>query len=133
MTNYGFHENKPFIVLKVDEQRRHDLVHMCWFPYIALQIVGDRLVHDALQATQASDTQSTGQLTSNSWTSRDTLILTVSYTIRLIMAALRSRCGHYIFILWFLLSFFFFSSPNLSGRRLDVYRTCTYGVALVQI
>jgi len=24
------------------------------------------------------------------------------------MAALRSRCGHYIFILWFLLSFFFF-------------------------
>jgi len=22
------------------------------------------------------------------------------------MAALRSRCGHYIFILWFLLSFF---------------------------
>jgi len=27
---------------------------------------------------------------------------------RLFMAALRSRCGHYIFILWFLLSFFFF-------------------------
>ena len=26
----------------------------------------------------------------------------------LIMAALRSRCGHYIFALWFLLSFFFF-------------------------
>jgi len=41
----------------------------------------------------------------------------------------------YIFILWFLLlSFFlsfFFSSPNLSGRRLDVYHTSTHGVALV--
>ena len=40
----------------------------------------------------------------------------------------------YIFILWFLLlSFFFFSSPNLSGRRLDVYHTSTHGVALVRI
>jgi len=27
---------------------------------------------------------------------------------KLIIAALHSRCGHYIFILWFLLSFFFF-------------------------
>jgi len=27
----------------------------------------------------------------------------------------------------------FFSSPNLSGRRLDVYRTLTHGVALVRI
>jgi len=49
------------------------------------------------------------------------------------MAAMRSRCGHYIFALWFLLSFFFFSSPNLSGRRLDVYHTFTHGVALVHI
>ena len=47
------------------------------------------------------------------------------------MAALRSRCGHYIFALWFLLSFL--SSPNLSGRRLDVYHTSTHGVALVRI
>jgi len=31
------------------------------------------------------------------------------------------------------LSSFFFSSPNLSSRRLDVYHTSTYGVALVQI
>jgi len=44
---------------------------------------------------------------------------------------------HYIFILWFLLlhpfylSFFFFS-PNLSRRRLDVCHTSTHGVALVQ-
>ena len=28
---------------------------------------------------------------------------------------------------------FFLSSPNLSGRRLDVYRTLTHGVALVRI
>jgi len=50
----------------------------------------------------------------------------------IIMAALRSRCGHYIFALWFFFisSFFFFSSPNLSGRRLDVYHTSTHGVAL---
>ena len=46
----------------------------------------------------------------------------------LLMAVLRSRCGHYIFALWFL-----FSSPNLSGRRLDVYHTSTHGVALVRI
>ena len=45
-----------------------------------------------------------------------------------IMAALHSRCGHYIFTLWFLL---FFSSPNLSRRRLDVYYTSIHGVALV--
>jgi len=39
-----------------------------------------------------------------------------------------SSCG------FFYLSFFFFlfSSPNLSGRRLDVYHTSTHGVALVQ-
>jgi len=46
------------------------------------------------------------------------------------MAALRSRCGHYILVL--LLSFFF-SSPNLSSRRLDVYHTSTHGMALVRI
>ena len=45
---------------------------------------------------------------------------------------------HYIFALWslsFYLSFFlsfFFSSPNLSRRRLDVYRTSTHDVALVR-
>jgi len=33
---------------------------------------------------------------------------------------------------FYLLSFFF-SSPNLSGCRLDVYHTSTHGVALVQI
>jgi len=30
-------------------------------------------------------------------------------------------------------SFFFFSSPNLSGCRLNVYHTSSHGVALVQI
>jgi len=50
------------------------------------------------------------------------------------MAALRSRCGHYIFALRFLISsIVFFSSPNLSGRRLDVYHTSTHDVALVRI
>ena len=69
------------------------------------------------------------------------------------MAALWNMAGHYIFALWFLslwspyvigqtiiflpcdsifyLSFylsFFYSSPNLSGRRLDVYHTFTHGV-----
>ena len=43
--------------------------------------------------------------------------------------------GHYIFALW-LLSFFlsiFSSSPNLSGRTLDVYYTSTHGVAVLRI
>jgi len=34
----------------------------------------------------------------------------------LIMAALRSRCGHYIFVLWFLLSIFF---PRLFSAIAD--------------
>ena len=50
----------------------------------------------------------------------------------IIMAAVCNRgaiiflpCGYYLSI--------FFSSPNLSGRRLDVYHTSTHGVALVRI
>jgi len=53
---------------------------------------------------------------------------------RLFMVALCNRTDHYIFALWFLLLssyLFFFSSPNLSGRRLDVYNTSSHGVALV--
>ena len=38
-------------------------------------------------------------------------------------------CG--FFLLSIYLSIFFFSSPNLSGHRLDVYHTSTHGVALV--
>ena len=48
------------------------------------------------------------------------------------LPSLCNRAGHYIFALWFV-SFFFFSSPNLSCRRLDVYRTSTHGVALVRM
>jgi len=64
-------------------------------------------------------------------------LITVQHLVRidavvLIMAALRSRCGHYIFVL-FLLSSSSFLSPNLSRRRLDVYHTSTHGVALVRI
>ena len=53
-----------------------------------------------------------------------------------VMASLCNRAGHYIFALWFLSSIYlsvFFSSPNLSGHRLDVYHTFTHGVALVRI
>jgi len=53
----------------------------------------------------------------------------------LALAALWNRAGHYIFpvISIYRSIFFFFSSPNLSGRRLDVYHTSTHGVALVRI
>jgi len=51
----------------------------------------------------------------------------------IIMFALCNRADHYIFPLWFLSIFFLFSSPNLSGRRLDIYHTSTHGVALVRI
>jgi len=51
------------------------------------------------------------------------------------MAAIWNTAGHYIFALWFL-SFFlllfssFFSSPNLSGWRLNGYHTSTHDVAI---
>ena len=49
-----------------------------------------------------------------------------------IMVGLCHRADHYIFAV--VSSFFFFASPNLSGRRLDVYHdTSTHGVALVRI
>ena len=57
---------------------------------------------------------------------------TSTHDVALVIATLRSRCGHYIFVLWFL-SIFFYSTPNLSCRGLDVYRASTHGVALVQI
>jgi len=49
----------------------------------------------------------------------------------IVMHVLFSRCWHYIFNLWFLLSSFL-SSPNLSSRRVDVYHNSTHGVALVR-
>jgi len=53
----------------------------------------------------------------------------------IIMVALWNRADHYIFILSFVLSssFFFFSLPNLSRRRLDACHTSTHGVVLVRI
>jgi len=60
------------------------------------------------------------------------LPLLLSIMPSLFMVALCNRADHYIFALWFL-SFFFFSSPNVRGRRLDVYHTSTHGVALVRI
>jgi len=55
--------------------------------------------------------------------------------IRLVIVALWNRADHYIFILSFVLSsfFFFFSSLNLSRRRWDVCHTSTHSVALVRI
>ena len=56
--------------------------------------------------------------------------------LKIIMAAL-CNSGAIIFLpcnFYLLLSIFYlFSSPNLSGRRLDVYHTLTHGVALVRI
>jgi len=49
------------------------------------------------------------------------------------MAALCNRAGHYILPCGLFLLLFFLSSPNLSRRRLDVYHTSTYGVALLRI
>jgi len=59
------------------------------------------------------------------------------YIFILFMVALCNRADHNIFMLFLFLSFFFllsfFSSPNLSGQRLDVYHTLAHGVALVRI
>ena len=59
----------------------------------------------------------------------------VADPVKLVMVALCNRADHYIFILFLLSSssFFLFSSPNLSGPRLDVYHTLAHGVALVRI
>jgi len=43
-------------------------------------------------------------------------------------AIIFSRCGFYLLSIFYL-----FFSPNLSGRRLDVYRTSTRGVAAVAL
>jgi len=44
---------------------------------------------------------------------------TRSSVLVLVMAALRSGCGHYIFVLWFLSSFFFFFIPRLISAVAD--------------
>ena len=50
------------------------------------------------------------------------------FQFMLFMVALWNRADHYSSSCGF---FFFFSSPNLSHRRLDVCHTSTHGVALV--
>ena len=52
-------------------------------------------------------------------------MVSIYFSFFLLMAALRSRCGHYIFVLFLPFFFSFFSSANLSGPRLDVYHTST--------
>jgi len=51
------------------------------------------------------------------------------------MVALCNRADYYIFALLILSIYLLllFSSPTLSGRRLDVYHTLTHGVAVVRI
>jgi len=50
------------------------------------------------------------------------------------MVALCNRADHYIFILFLLSSSSsFFSSPNLSGQKVDVYHTLPHDVVLVRI
>ena len=56
--------------------------------------------------------------------------------ILFVMAALCNRAAIIFLPFGFYLSsspFFLFSSPNPSGRRLDVYHTSAHGVALVRI
>ena len=83
-------------------------------PFLANWLCGQSVIHVALAACFFSGSHSTA----------------------LIMVALCNRADHYIFALWFLSSsifYFFYSSPNLSGCRLDVYHTSTHGMALVRI
>jgi len=54
-----------------------------------------------------------------------------THSFLIIMAALRSGCGDSIFSAVVTIFFLLFSSPTLSGRRLDVYHTSTRDVALV--
>jgi len=66
---------------------------------------------------------------SQRWTERS---ITISYELLwspyiIWQTIIFSCCG------FFLSSIFLFSSPNLSGRTLDVYHTSTHGVALVRV
>jgi len=63
---------------------------------------------------------------------RGSSISCIIYFLVSIMVALCNRADHYIFALLFLSSsiYLLFSSPNLSGRRLDVYHTLTHSANL---
>jgi len=59
---------------------------------------------------------------------KSTVQKTVSFLVSSFVAALCNRAGH---IYFHAVVSSFFSSPNLSSRRLDVYHTSIHGVALV--
>ena len=64
-----------------------------------------------------------------------TAIISLLQGAGIFMAALCNRGPLYFcpVVSFFLSIFFFYSSPNLSGHRLDVYHTSTHGVALARI
>ena len=64
---------------------------------------------------------------------RRTLSMLVLQQHRLIMVAQCNRADHIYFHPVSSSFFFFISSPNLSGQRLDVYHTSAHGVDLVRI
>jgi len=83
--------------------------------------------------------QAVGKKTTN-WNilNRLHLILCIGQMVMLLfMVALWNRADHIYFhavvCSFFLYGSSFFSSPNLSRRRLDVCHTSTHGVALVRI
>jgi len=80
-----------------------------------------------ITAAAATSANSSVSFCLTGWLSRGILILWwTTFIHSFIMVALWNRADHYIFILSFVLflSFFFFSSPNLSRRRVDVCHTC---------
>jgi len=105
------------------------MINVCfWFVYLnilALQIFDFALPQSAIPAL--ADARSRSQLLESHSKEVDR----------------ESRTGLIMATLWplyfcpvvsfFLLLLYFFPSPNLSGRRLDVYHTSTHDVALVQI
>jgi len=92
------------------------------------------LRQDTLKSLRTKIAAETSMTRSDIWIIKHELKLSpVNTENTMMMAALRSRCGNYFFVLWFLSSIFLFSSPNLSDRRLDVYHTSIHGVALVRI
>jgi len=130
--------------LMVDEERKpgHWLGSMLWVTFSASTLmVGwqgghNNLYHLSLKVFFKSNRESKPQrnwLTQVHWKIAVEMEVgsLCSHWLEFIMDVLRSRCGHCVFALWFLS--IFFSLPNLSGRRLDVYHTLTHGVALVRI
>ena len=81
-----------------------------------------------LSATARISSGTDGRRLANALHSSDSLVVHLGF----FMAALRSRCGHYIFALWFPLFLFSFLI-YLSSRRVHVYHSSIHAVALVRI